>query len=986
MTHNPIDHPAAQPIEPWQLTAYALHELDAADAFKVEHALESDLSLRVELEQIQLTLASVRSALAKSPANITLDEKQSASIACQIKQVVAPNPAANTSTVKLTERPFYRRKRFAALLATAAAIPLAATWGPALFDNGGPFAVQVKGTTLPFPVTSSNDMPYLPNIADAVVGSHPEQPTDQAVIVASDDAVASGTGLVGDVDISFVPEMGLSIVKGNKKDAERVQNVIEEIKNSVASASSSSPVVASSDLLTQSKNEAQAQGLVDQYNDLANAGRYEEAEAVSKKVREIMPDNSIQEALYNNAKIQRRSEEEGAKRESKEEKWVDHFNSVEKSPGDKQAGDKQSGDKKASERGATHLGSSSGGMGGASGGGSAGGYGGGSLRGLGSAVGGKEMETGRAEGAPAFTTDLDIAVRNNFGVTPAFGAPDSGAPGAPAVAIGSAGGYGTADGLVPRFREGRQKAAANLSTNLARADNELAEKKPGLNSDRLSDLPVELQKNIRDYNRIAPDNAGADRFEKIVETPFVETQKAPLSTFSIDVDTASYSKIRQTLIEGNRLPSPSMVRIEEMVNYFQYEYAGPQDGRPFASHMIVDRCPWNPEHQLVRVGLQAKKIDTEARVKANIVFLLDVSGSMNEPNKLPLVKKSLAMMVNQLTENDRVAIVVYAGAAGCVLPSTCGIDKQRILSALDHLQAGGSTNGGQGIQLAYSIAKEHFVPGGANRVVLCTDGDFNVGVTGDEALVAMMQENAKSNVFLTCLGFGAGNYNDTMMEKISNKGNGVYGMIDNELEGRRMMVEQLGGTLVTVAKDVKIQVDFNPSKIAGYRLIGYEDRRLANKDFSDDKKDAGEIGAGHRVTALYEVIPAGKWFGAKNLFDGEVSKYAKKAEPKIEAPATVENATELLTLRVRFKEPEGSESTLQEFVLKDNASNDSPLLDRDMRWVTAVAEFGLLLRRSEMAPNANWSDMLERATSAAGGDPYRLECLTMMRKAMGMMR
>ena len=440
-------------------------------------------------------------------------------------------------------------------------------------------------------------------------------------------------------------------------------------------------------------------------------------------------------------------------------------------------------------------------------------------------------------------------------------------------------------------------------------------------------------------------------------------------------------------MEGNRLPSPSMVRIEEMVNYFEYEYAGPQDERPFAAHMNIDRCPWNTEHQLVRIGLQAKKLDAQKRVKANIVFLLDVSGSMNEPNKLPLVKKALSMLVNQLTENDRVAIVVYAGAAGCVLPSICGAEKQTILSSLDHLNAGGSTNGGQGIQLAYSIAKEHFIPGGANRVVLCTDGDFNVGVTGDDALVAMMQENAKSNIFLTCLGFGAGNYNDTMMEKISNKGNGVYGMIDNELEARRMMVEQLGGTLVTVAKDVKIQVDFNPAKVAGYRLIGYEDRRLANKDFDDDKKDAGEIGAGHRVTALYEVIPAGKWVGVNPPSQGEASKYLQKprAEPKVEAPAVAEEySSELLTLKVRYKEPEGIESTKQEFVLKERDRNDRPLMDRDMQWATSVAEFGLLLRRSEMAPQANWSDMLERATSSAGGDAYRLECLAMMRKARSM--
>jgi len=374
----------------------------------------------------------------------------------------------------------------------------------------------------------------------------------------------------------------------------------------------------------------------------------------------------------------------------------------------------------------------------------------------------------------------------------------------------------------------------------------------------------------------------------------------------------------------------------------------------------------------------------DKRAKANIVFLLDVSGSMNEPNKLPLVKKSLTMLTSQLTENDRVAIVVYAGAAGCVLPSTNGANKQAILSSLEHLNAGGSTNGGQGIQLAYSIAKEQFIPGGVNRVILCTDGDFNVGVTGDNELVAMMQENAKSNVFLTCLGFGAGNFNDQMMEKISGKGNGLYGMVDNELEARRMMIEQLAGTLVTVAKDVKIQVDFNPTRVAGYRLIGYENRKLANQDFNNDQKDAGEIGAGHRVTALYEVIPVGKSFEAIPTADGEASKYLPrpKSDSKVESTAPASDfPTEWLTLKVRYKEPEGSVSTKQEFVLRDSDKNDRPFLDRDMQWATSVAEFGLLLRRSEMAPNADWSRMLERASTSAGGDTYRVECLEMMRRA-----
>jgi len=498
-------------------------------------------------------------------------------------------------------------------------------------------------------------------------------------------------------------------------------------------------------------------------------------------------------------------------------------------------------------------------------------------------------------------------------------------------------------------------------------------------------LPDELAANVPLSLRKRNDSPAGDRFEPIIETPFVTPAQAPLSTFSVDVDTASYSKIRQYLTQTNSLPVPNMVRIEEMINYFEYNYAGPTDKAPFWANLAMEPCPWNREHQLVRVGLQARKLERSQRPKANLVFLLDVSGSMDEPNKLPLVKRSLALLTEQLTENDRVAIVVYAGAAGCVLPSTIGSNQQAILDSLNHLNAGGSTNGGQGIQLAYSIAKEHFVLGGVNRVILCTDGDFNVGITGDDALVEMLEANAKSDIFLTCLGYGKGNYNDSMMEKISNRGNGIYGMIDSEMEARRMMVEQLQGTLVTVAKDVKIQVDFNPSQVASYRLIGYEDRRLAAKDFDNDQKDAGEIGAGHRVTALYEIAMVG---GSNNPVppeDGETSKYAKKptvdSTPIPSAPQATDLADEILTLKVRYKEPEGTVSAKQEFVLKKADQNSGTEIDRDLQWASAVAEFGLLLRQSNMAPHADWGNMIERAAVSAGGDAYRLECVQMMRKA-----
>ena len=992
MTHNTSNtsNVSNNAIEPWQLTAYALNELEPDDAARVEQALELDSSLRAEFEQIQQTLSAVRSALAGSPTSVTLSEKQTVKIARHIEQVEASKPLASTVSVKLADRPFYRRKRFAALLVTAAAIPLAATYLPTLFDHGGPFAVHVPGeTNVEETSVMSKELGEKKiegvarrlESAPTVLPDSSENP-ERAAIVASSDAIGAGSGLIGDVDPSFVPEMGLVIIKGSKRDVERVQEVIDGIKDGKSTQSLSS--------LASSSEAKESSGFA--------AGPEVSGEAAV---------NAERRSKLNQNTITKNSGD--SKDESSRQRGLGP-----KKTGEKQAGASNEGyevsalefgggtaggmgmDSGMASAPSTNKGMAMGGMGGAGRG-----YAG---SGKGDSSGGGMMGSSRdgyGSGGPGYGGYPGGGGVGGLNVPGDMGGAGGMSPGG----YGGGSAMGASDKSGPGMNPSRSSQAANGPISTARASNSLAsEASPepevfarinlsetlATYDKRVRDeqLPEELRQNAPHlFNRAKIAESGTDRFEKIVETPFLETQKAPLSTFSIDVDTASYSKIRQTLMEGNRLPSPSMVRIEEMVNYFEYEYASPQDERPFAAHINIDRCPWNTEHQLVRIGLQAKKLDSQKRVKANIVFLLDVSGSMNEPNKLPLVKKALSMLVNQLTENDRVAIVVYAGAAGCVLPSITGAEKQTILSSLDHLNAGGSTNGGQGIQLAYSIAKEHFIPGGANRVVLCTDGDFNVGVTGDDALVAMMQENAKSNIFLTCLGFGAGNYNDSMMEKISNKGNGVYGMIDNELEARRMMVEQLGGTLVTVAKDVKIQVDFNPAKVAGYRLIGYEDRRLANKDFDDDKKDAGEIGAGHRVTALYEVIPAGKWVGVNPPSQGEASKYLQKprAEPKFEAPAVAEEySSEVLTLKVRYKEPEGIESTKQEFVLKETDRNDRPPMDRDMQWATSVAEFGLLLRRSEMAPHANWSDMLERATNSAGGDAYRLECLAMMRKARSM--
>ena len=484
-------------------------------------------------------------------------------------------------------------------------------------------------------------------------------------------------------------------------------------------------------------------------------------------------------------------------------------------------------------------------------------------------------------------------------------------------------------------------------------------------------------------------NAG-DRFEKIEENTFQKVATDPVTTFSIDVDTAAYSKIRQSIVEANRLPNPNAVRIEEMINYFDYNYAGPTDDVPFGAALAAADCPWNADHKLVRIALQAKKIEADKRPLSNLVFLLDVSGSMSEPNKLPLLKKSITMLVRQLGENDRVAIVVYAGAAGIVLPSVPANRQNEIMTALDELAAGGSTNGGEGIELAYKIAKQNFIRGGVNRILLCTDGDFNVGNTGDQSLEQMVQQNAKdSQVYLTCLGFGMGNYNDSMMEKITNGGNGTYAMIDTELEAKKVMVEQINGTLITVAKDVKIQVEFNPQHVQAYRLIGYENRKLANRDFNDDTKDAGEIGAGHRVTALYEIVPVGSPVQS-DAPEQDNLRYAapgKEVEPAEKEAAEVEAAEqvpakfsdELLNVKLRYKLPDADVSTKLEFPLQRSAYESAT--DADFRWASSVAQFGMLLRGSSNSKSIRWSELIGYATTAAGNDNYRLEAVDLMRRA-----
>jgi Ca-activated chloride channel family protein len=464
-----------------------------------------------------------------------------------------------------------------------------------------------------------------------------------------------------------------------------------------------------------------------------------------------------------------------------------------------------------------------------------------------------------------------------------------------------------------------------------------------------------------------------EAYDDLPENPFFRVEDDPLSTFSIDVDTASYSVIRR-MLRDERMPPAGAVRIEEMVNYFPYDYAQPTGDDPFAVHLEVSACPWTPAHRLVRVGLKGRELDEGTRPAANLVFLLDVSGSMNNADKLPLLVRSMKLLTERLAERDRVAIVVYAGSSGLVLPSTPGSDRGSILDALERLKAGGSTNGGAGIQLAYKTAKENFIDGGVNRVILATDGDFNVGTTNQSELVDLVRAGAKDGTFLTVLGFGKGNYKDSTLEKLADKGNGNYAYIDNIAEGRKVLVSQAGGTLHTIAKDVKIQVEFNPAKVAGHRLIGYENRVLAHRDFNDDKKDAGEIGAGHTVTALYEVVPMGVAVPTPKTDD------LKYQEPRERTAASGSN--ELLTIKLRFKQPDGDTSVLREFPLVDGGAGYADA-SSEFRFAAAVACFGMVLRESKHSGTASFDTVLELAGDSLGDDAqgYRHEFLSLVQKA-----
>lgn len=474
----------------------------------------------------------------------------------------------------------------------------------------------------------------------------------------------------------------------------------------------------------------------------------------------------------------------------------------------------------------------------------------------------------------------------------------------------------------------------------------------------------------------APGESDTEAYSVIEETAFARATDAPLSTFSIDVDTASYSNVRRFLNQG-QLPPEGAVRVEELINYFSYAYPEPTDGAPFSVTTEVSQAPWSPQHRLLHVGLQSERLATSELPPRNLVFLLDVSGSMDSPNKLPLLKRSLENLVETLGEKDRVAIVVYAGATGLVLEPTPGNRHAQIFDALDKLQAGGSTNGGEGIQLAYSVAARLARPGSTNRVILATDGDFNVGVTSQSELVSMIEEKRKSGVYLSVLGFGMGNYKDSTLELLADKGNGNYAYIDSLAEARKVLVAQAGATLVTLAKDVKLQLEFNPQNVAAYRLIGYENRRLADRDFNDDAKDAGEIGAGHSVTALYEIVPPGV------PFDG-----AKIDPLRYQTPSrSAGKNAELCTIKIRYKAPNAERSQLLERVVSDRGqaiAETSPAF----RFSAAVAVFGMTLRKSEARGSSSFGLARELARGAMSPDPggYRGEFLSLLDTARAVRR
>jgi Ca-activated chloride channel family protein len=481
---------------------------------------------------------------------------------------------------------------------------------------------------------------------------------------------------------------------------------------------------------------------------------------------------------------------------------------------------------------------------------------------------------------------------------------------------------------------------------------------------------INKRSNLNSYSYI-PTN---ESYDKPTENGYKYTQEDPLSTFSIDVDAASYSNMRR-FINLNSLPPADAVRPEEMINYFTYNYPQPRGNKPFSITTEVAECPWNKDHLLAHIGLQGKTLDLDEAPKTNFVFLIDTSGSMSSPDKLPLLQSSMRLLTEQLRKDDRVAIVTYAGSAGLTLESTSGKDKSKILSAINNMRSGGSTAGGAGIKLAYKVAQENFIKGGNNRIILATDGDFNVGQSSDSDMDNLITSKRDAGVFLTVLGFGTGNYKDSKMEILADKGNGNYAYIDNILEAKKVLVNEFGGTFFTIAKDVKIQIEFNPENVAAYRLIGYENRILAAKDFNDDKKDAGELGAGHTVTAIYEIVTPDK-IGSLGSVDD--LKYQKTKPKKKQA---TQYSDELMTVKFRYKKPDGDKS--KKIVSVVTVNDIVRKTSDNFRFSASVAAFGQLLANTEYVDNYSFGSIVKLAKSAYGKDDngYRHEFVKLVEKA-----
>lgn len=461
-------------------------------------------------------------------------------------------------------------------------------------------------------------------------------------------------------------------------------------------------------------------------------------------------------------------------------------------------------------------------------------------------------------------------------------------------------------------------------------------------------------------------------YQEIADNPFESPLKTPLSTFSIDVDKASYANTRRFLNQG-MFPPVNAVRIEEMINYFNYDYPQPEGEHPFSITTELTDCPWNKKRKLALIGIQGEKVEMDEAPPSNLVFLLDVSGSMGSPNKIGLLKKGLSLLIDKLRDEDRLAIVVYAGAAGLVLESTAGKHRKEIKKVLNKLEAGGSTAGGAGIQLAYKVAQRNFIENGNNRIILATDGDFNVGTSTQEALVKLIEKKRESGVFLSVLGLGSGNLQDYKMEQLANKGNGNYNYLDNILEAKKVLINEMGGTLYTIAKDVKVQAEFNPTQVKAYRLIGYVNRALADQDFNDDTKDAGELGSGHTVTVLYEIVPAGS---LEKIMDVDELKYQKQEVAK------AQHSDELLTVKFRYKKPKGTKSVLLTKVM-ENRPKALEESSNNLRFAAAVASFGMKLRKSESAKTMKFEQIVTLAKNAKGKDEegYRSEFIKLVEMA-----